>query len=398
MKPIVVLAFSGGLDTSFCVLWLKEQGYDVHTVTANTGGFSGEELTRIERLAGELGVVSHHTVDAREELFSSTLKFLIFGNILRGQVYPLSVSAERVCQARVVARYAKQVNATALAHGSTGAGNDQVRFDVAFRALVPEMKVLAPIRTLGWSRQAETDWLKERGFEFPAKTTTYSINEGMWGTSVGGKETHVSDQSLPEEAFPSGRLDPALPEIHLTIDFDQGVPTAVNGKALGPVELVAELNEIGSKYGIGRGYHLGDTILGIKGRIGFEAAAATLLIGTHRELEKLVLSGKQLFWKETLGNLYGSLLHEGSFFDQLARDLEAFLHSSQRFVSGSARVRIRPSNMLVEGVSSPYSLMNSGVASYGEEGRAWSGEDAEGFCKLFGLSQMLVAKSQGVEP
>ncbi len=393
MSKLAVLAFSGGLDTSFCIFYLKEQGYDVATVTVNTGGFSPEELARIEAASPKLGAISHTTVDARAGLFDDYLRYLIYGNVLRGQMYPLSVSAERVCQARAVAELAKSMGAAAIAHGSTGAGNDQVRFDVAFRALAPDLEILTPIRDLGLSRAEEMAYCAERGLVFPEKTKDYSINEGMWGTSVGGRETLDAWTTLPEAAFPGGVIGAVAPS-SLLISFDHGVPVALDGTRLEPVDLVAKLNELGRPYGIGRGVHLGDTILGIKGRVGFEAPAAHLLIGAHRELEKLVLSGKQLFWKESLGNLYGSLLHEGHFFDPLARDLEAFLDSSQDRVRGEVRLTLHPRSFVVEGVQSPYSLMDPRIATYGEANRLWTGAEAAGFAKVFGVQQTLTLKAK----
>lgn len=390
-----LLAFSGGLDTSFCVLWLREQGRKVHTVTIDTGGFGDAEVARIEKLARELGAESHATIDAREELFRDYLRFLLAGNVLRGGLYPLSVSAERVCQARRVVSHAHKINAAALAHGSTGAGNDQVRFDVAFRALAPELEVLAPVRDLALSRAEERAFLSARGFTFPEKLEQYSMNEGMWGTSIGGRETHDSWQHLPDEAYPGGKIDPALLPQTVTITFDKGVPFEIDGEAKkSAVAVIDALNAIGRKYGIGRGIHLGDTILGIKGRVGFEAPAAHLLISAHRELEKLVLTGKQLFWKEHLGNLYGTLLHEGQFYDPIARDLEAFLESSQQVVTGEVRLRISPRSFTIEGVRSASSLMRSEMASYGEGTSLWSGPEAAAFAKIFGVPQMLALRSR----
>jgi argininosuccinate synthase len=393
MSKLAVLAFSGGLDTSFCVFYLKEQGYDVATVTVNTGGFSPAELARIEAASPKLGALSHTTVDARAGLFDGYLRYLVYGNVLRGQMYPLSVSAERVCQARAVAELAKDMGATAIAHGSTGAGNDQVRFDVAFRALAPDLEILTPIRDLNLSRAEEMDYCAQRGLVFPEKTKDYSINEGMWGTSVGGRETLDPWSSLPEAAFPGGVIGHPEPT-GLVIGFERGVPVSLDGQSLDPVTLIARLNDLGRPYGIGRGVHLGDTILGIKGRVGYEAPAAQLLIGAHRELEKLVLSGKQLFWKESLGNLYGGLLHEGHFFDPLARDLEAFLDSSQDRVSGEVRVTLHPRAFVVEGVQSPYSLMDPRIATYGEANRLWTGTEAAGFAKIFGVQQTLTLKAK----
>ncbi len=398
MKKHVVLAFSGGLDTSFCVIHLREQGYEVTSVTVNTGGFSTEEMQRIEKLSPKLGAQAHHTLDARPELFDHYLRYLVYGNVLRGNLYPLSVSAERVAQAAKVVAVAKTIGATALAHGSTGAGNDQVRFDVAFRALAPDLELITPIRTLALSRAEERAFLGKHGFEFPEKTEHYSVNEGMWGTSVGGRETLDSWSALPEAAFPGGGIDAAkLAPQPLTLGFKQGVPVAVDGKLLDPVALIPELNSIGRKYGIGRGVHLGDTILGIKGRVGFEAPAAHLLIGAHRELEKLVLTGKQQFWKDTLGSLYGQLLHEGHFFDPLARDLEAFLASSQSRVTGEVKLTLYPRTFAVDGVRSPHSLMDAKVASYGEANRLWSGAEAAGFAKLYGVQQILALRAGEVK-
>lgn len=390
---MIALAFSGGLDTSFCVAWLREQGHAVATVTVNTGGFTDAELARIEGLSARLGADSHLNVDAQASLFDGYLRYLIFGNVLRGGLYPLSVSAERVCQAREVVKAAKALGAAGLAHGSTGAGNDQVRFDVAFRALAPELAILTPIRELGLSRAQETEFLEARGIAVPARTTAYSINEGLWGTSIGGRETLDAWDALPEAAFPGGEIEAREPQ-SLTIAFDQGVPVALDGEPLQPVPLVRALNELGTRFGIGRGVHLGDTILGIKGRVGFEAPAAHLLITAHRELEKLVLSGKQLFWKESLGNLYGSLLHEGHYFDPLTRNLEAFLASSQTAVTGEARLRLFPRTFQVDGVRSPASLMNASVATYGESNTLWTGAEAAGFAKVFGVQQQLALMAE----
>jgi len=394
-KKNVVLAFSGGLDTAFCTVYLREQGYTVTTVTVDTGGFPPEQLASIAALSAKLGAVAHHTVDARDTLFQGYLRHLIAGNVLRGQVYPLSVSAERACQAVEAVRMARKLGAQAIAHGSTGAGNDQVRFDVAFRSLAPELELLTPIRTLALSRQQELSFLAERGIHLPAKLGAYSVNEGMWGTSVGGRETLDSWSMLPEAAFPSGEVPTDLKPRTLTVSFEQGVPVALDGEKLGPVQLVEALNALGRTYGIGRGVHLGDTILGIKGRVGFEAPAAHLLITAHRELEKLVLSGKQLFWKETVGNLYGSLLHEGHFFDPLVKDLEAFLTSSQDRVTGEARLVLYPRTLVVEGVRSPHSLMDAKVATYGEANVLWTGSEAAGFAKLYGVAQMLSHRAKG---
>lgn len=396
MSKQVLLAFSGGLDTSFCIVHLREQGWSVSTLTVDTGGFPPEELARIKATSARLGAISHRTVDARKTLFDGFLRYLIYGNVLRGQLYPLSVSAERVCQAQAVVAVAKEVGVEALAHGSTGAGNDQVRFDVAFRALAPELKILTPVRELALSRADEVAFLASKGIEVPTKTALYSVNEGMWGTSIGGAETLDSWSTLPEDAFPGGAVSQDIAPFELVISFDQGVPVALNGAFMEPVALIAALNGLGKTYGIGRGVHLGDTILGIKGRVGFEAPAAHLLIGAHRELEKLVLSGQQLFWKESLGNLFGAMLHEGKFFDPLVRDLEAFLRSSQSKVTGDVRLTLHPRCFAVDGARSPHSLMNSKVASYGEANHLWNGAEAAGFAKLYGVPQMLAMSVGGV--
>ncbi len=394
MKPKVVLAFSGGLDTTYCGVWLREQGYDVYAVTVQTGGFTSDELGVIEQRARAAGVAEYKLFEARPELFRDMLRPLIFANALRGGVYPLCVSAERIVQARKCAQYSMQIGAAALAHGSTGAGNDQIRFDVAFRVFAPSVKVLTPIRDQGLSRAAETAYLAERGIQIPAKTTTYSINRGLWGTTVGGAETHSSDGVLPEDAYvltapPEKR--PTNPEV-VTIEFERGVPLALDGKKLDPVALVEALNERGGLHGVGRGMHVGDTILGIKGRVGFEAPAAVTLISAHRELEKLVLSRQQLFWKQTLGELYGSFLHEGRFFDPLMRDIEAFLESSQQRVSGSVRVQWLAGQASVLGATSPFSLMNKSVALYGEASTLWSGAEAAAFAKIYGLQDWLLSR------
>jgi argininosuccinate synthase len=389
MSKLCALAYSGGLDTSFLVKWLRGRGYRVATISVDTGGFSTQELERIARNAEKLGAESHQTIDARAELWHDYLRYLLFGNVLRGQMYPLSVSAERVCQAKRIAMAARAMKADAIAHGSTGAGNDQVRFDVAFRALAPELELLAPVRSEEFTREQELEALAGVEIELQARTSKYSVNEGMWGTSIGGAETHDSWQHLPDSAYPGGAVDSNLEPLAIELGFAQGEPVSLNGTAMNAVALIASLNQLGARYGIGRGIHLGDTILGIKGRVGFQASAATILIQAHRELEKLVLSGKQLFHKESLGNLYGSLLHEGHYFDPFARDLEALLSSSQAMVTGEVRLLLRPYVATVQGVRSKHSLMQSKVASYGEGAKAWSGIEAQGYCKIFGIAQQL---------
>ncbi len=394
MKKTIALAFSGGLDTSFCVLHLRDKGWNVVTITVDTGGFSAEELRLLDARSKALGAIRHVAIDAREELFDRYLRYLVYGNVLRGQLYPLSVSAERVCQAARIAQAARELGADAIAHGSTGAGNDQLRFDIAFRVLAPELEIVTPIRDGALSRDEEAAYLRGHGVDVPETTAAYSVNRGLWGTSVGGRETMTSDRPLPPEAWPGGTPG-ALPPLVLTLGFERGVPVKLDGEPLAPVDLISALTSLASGYGIGRGVHLGDTILGIKGRVGFEAAAATLLIAAHRELEKLVLSAAQLQWKETLGNLYGNLLHEARFFDPLARDLEAFLESSQAPVTGEASFTLYPRTWEVNGVRSPNSLMNSTVADYGEGNKFWTGAEARAFSKLYGLPQLLSARAAG---
>lgn len=390
----VVLAFSGGLDTTYCAVWLREQGYEVHTVTVHTGGFDADELAAIERRARQARVASHVVVDARPELFDDCLRFLIFANAQRGGVYPLCVSAERMVQARAAARHALKLHADAVAHGSTAAGNDQVRFDVAFRALAPAIAVLAPIREQALSREQETDFLVQHGIQLPAKTTAYSINRGLWGVTIGGRETHRSDGVLPDDAWvltanPGAR--PTTPQ-DVRIAFERGIPVAIDNVSYKPVALVETLGAIGAAHGVGRGMHVGDTILGIKGRVAFEAPAAVTLVAAHRELEKLVLSRQQLFWKNILGDLYGGMVHEARFLDPLMQDIEAFLASSQRRVTGTTTVRLFAGQATVLGAESPCSLMNRDVALYGESSKLWDGAEAAAFCKIYGMQDVLLGR------
>ena len=364
---VAALAFSGGLDTSYAVLALRREGYDVVTVTVDTGGFRGDELASIERRARAVGALRHVAIDARQEVWDRFFSFILRGNVLRGGVYPVAVGAERHLQAEHLVKAARAEGCDALAHGCTGAGNDQVRFDVALRALAPDLAVLAPIRDGQVSREASTAALREAGVEVAPKTTRYSINAGLVGTTVGGGATHDPWEEIPEEAYEAAgsRLDPAAGERVLTLRFERGLPAALDGAELPALDLLERLDALARPLGIGRGVHLGDTILGIKGRIGFVAPAAAVCIAAHRELEKLVLTKRQADFKNHAGAMYGDLLHEGLYLDPVCRDLERLLESSQERVSGEVRVRLRPRGFDVLGVRSPFGLMKGG-ARYGE--------------------------------
>jgi argininosuccinate synthase len=393
-SPKIVLAFSGGLDTTFCVLWLKKQlGAEVITAVVDTGGFSKEELAAIAARSKALGAAKHFELDGKAEVFSRFAVPLIQGNVLRGRVYPLSVAAERVLQAELIARVAKDEKADGVCHGSTGAGNDQVRFDAVFQVLLPGVKVHTPIRDLGWSRQQETEYLAKEGFDVPAKTTAYSVNAGLWGTTVGGGATHDPWSEIPDSAFPTATGAAPDKDAKIVVGFEKGVPVSLDGKRMDGVELVAELHKLGRSYGVGRGIHMGDTILGIKGRIGFEAPAPLMLIAAHQELEKLVLTRWQSFWKSQAAEFYGQMLHEGLYFDPVMRDIEAMMSSSQETVTGEARLRLRQGRFDVTGVKSPYSMV-AGAATYGETTKLWTGEEAAGFSKLHALPMTLAARAK----
>jgi len=379
----VVLAFSGGLDTSFCCVYLsKERGLEVHSVIVDTGGFSAEELAQIEKRAYDLGVKSHTVVDETQRYYDSCIRYLIFGNVLKNATYPLSVSAERVSQATAIANFAKQIGAEYVAHGSTGAGNDQVRFDMIFNTLIPEVEIITPIRDLRLSREEEIAYLKQHGFEFNAEKAKYSINKGIWGTSVGGKETLTSHEMLPEEAWPTP-VSSTEPR-RITLTFEKGEPVALDGQRLSPVKVIQALQAIAQPYGIGRDIHVGDTIIGIKGRVGFEAAAPMIIIKAHHTLEKHTLTKWQLSWKDQLAGFYGNWMHEGQMHDPVMRDIEAFLEQSQRTVSGEVFVELHPYRFTVLGIQSPHDLMSSKFGSYGEMNNTWTGEDVKGFSKIFG--------------
>ena len=393
----IVLAFSGGLDTSFCVPYLQEtDDAPVHTVTVDTGGLTDEDRAAVAARAKSLGADGHHLVDGRAPLYDDHLSYLIKGNVLRGGVYPLCVGPEHVVQARAVAEVAQEIGASTVAHGSTGAGNDQVRFDVALQLVDEDLDLIAPIRALGLSRKESTAFLKERDFAVPDDTTDYSINRGLWGTTIGGKETLTAEKPLPEDAYPDTVAPADAPDTPqtLTITFEEGLPVAVDGEALSGVELVETLNEIGGAHGVGRDIHVGDTILGIKGRIGFEAPAAQILITAHCELEKVVLSKWQQVQKEQLGDFYGRLLHEGQYFDPVMRDVEAFLDHSQDVVSGTVSVKLFKGRATVQGVESPHSMFDAGTATYGEENALWDGRDAEGYTTLAAVPSLLAKKAR----
>ncbi len=388
----IALAFSGGLDTSFLAIWLREQtGSEVVTVCVDTGGFSDEELAAIAARAKELGIADHRVVNAQHDVYDRYVSYLIKGNCLRGGTYPVSVGAERTAQAEAVVGVAREIGATAIAHGSTRAGNDQIRFDVAIRALAPELEIHAPIRDLGWSREQESAWLAERGIEIDAKTVAYSVNEGLFGTTIGGKETHDPWQVPPGDVY-TATVDPADAPAEgeqVTIGFEHGLPISLDGDALDGVAVVRALNAIAGRHGVGRGMHLGDTILGVKGRLAFEAPGPLVVMQAHSELEKLVQTRWQAYWRQTLGTFYGNLLHEGLYFDPVMRDLEAFLDSVNERVSGEVKVTLCRGIARVTGVRSPHSLMDPDVAVYGEGASGWTGGQAEGFARLYGLGAAL---------
>ncbi|GIK54068.1 MAG: argininosuccinate synthase [Planctomycetaceae bacterium] len=388
---LCVLAFSGGLDTSFCIPFIREKyGYDVATAMVDTGGFSADDFKRAEDRARKLGVVSHVVLDGKQQVFDGYVRWMIAGNVLRGGVYPLCVAAERVVQASLVAQYAVEKKAASVAHGSTGAGNDQIRFDVAMNVLAPGLKMLAPVREHSLSRAQETEYLAKHGLEIPPKTTAYSINAGMWGITIGGKETHDSASAVPDEIFEmAARSDPNVKPRLLKVRFDKGVPVALDGAKLKPVDIIENLNTLGCTYALGRGIHLGDTIVGIKGRVAFVAPAALMLINAHRELEKLVLTKWQRFWKDHVADFYGTMLHEGQPFDPSLRDIEALFQSSQERVSGEVSLTLRYGRFDIAGVSSPHSLMNAASGKYGEEFSLWSGQDAAGFGKILSIPSRL---------
>tara|TARA_R110001632_G_scaffold130385_1_gene244481 strand:- start:209 stop:1393 length:1185 start_codon:yes stop_codon:yes gene_type:complete len=381
MKKLV-LAYSGGLDTSYCAVSLSKAGYDVHAVSINTGGFTAEEIETLEKNAYKMGVSSYTNIDAIRTYYDKIIKFLIFGNVLKNNSYPLSVSAERIIQAIEIVMYAKKVEAKYIAHGSTGAGNDQVRFDMVFQILAPDIEIITPIRDQKLSRQEEITYLKNNGIDLAWEKAKYSINKGLWGTSVGGEETLTSENPLPESAFPSQVVKTAAQQVKLT--FLKGELIAINGNKETSEKAIQSLHDIASKYGIGRGIHVGDTIVGIKGRVGFEAAAALIIIKAHHLLEKHTLTKWQLQHKEYLASFYGMHVHEGQYLDPALRDMEAFMESSQAKVTGDVFVSLHPYRFTLDGIDSKNDLMNAKFGSYGEMNTGWNAQEVKGFIKILG--------------
>jgi argininosuccinate synthase len=378
----IVLAYSGGLDTSYCAHWLSSQdNTEVHAVAVNTGGFDQEQIAEMKTKALAFGVAQFECINAEEELYNSILKYLIFGNVLRNNTYPLSVSAERVVQAIALINYANSIEAEAIAHGSTGAGNDQIRFDLIFQTLGNSIEIITPIRDQKLSRETEIEYLKSHGYEYSWEKSKYSINQGLWGTSVGGAETLTSDKTLPEEAYPS-QLEENQSK-NLTLDFKQGELVGIDGENYAPVEAIKELQKIAKKYAIGRDIHVGDTIIGIKGRVGFEAAAPMIIIKAHELLEKHTLSKWQLFQKQQLAQFYGMMAHEGLFLDEVMRNTEVYMQDCQRFVTGKVFVALHPYRFELIGIESRYDQMKSSAAQYGEMNNSWTADDAKGFIKIY---------------
>ncbi|WKD85293.1 Argininosuccinate synthase [Polaribacter huanghezhanensis] len=381
MKKLVI-AYSGGLDTSYCAVSLSKAGYEVHAVSVNTGGFSTKEIQVIESNAYKMGVSTYKNINAIHTFYTTVVKYLIFGNVLKNNTYPLSVSAERIVQAIEIVKYAKSIGAKYIAHGSTGAGNDQVRFDMIFQILAPEIEIITPIRDQKLSRQEEIEYLKENGVDMFWEKAKYSINKGLWGTSVGGEETLTSVKPLPENAYPSQVEKTGEEKVKLT--FVTGELLAINDEKINQVEAIETLNNMASAFGIGRDIHVGDTIVGIKGRVGFEAAAALIIIKAHHLLEKHTLTKWQLQHKEYLSSFYGMHLHEGQYLDPVMRNIEAFLESSQTHVSGDVFVTLKPYHFTLDGISSKHDLMNAKFGSYGEENKGWTADEAKGFIKILG--------------
>lgn len=397
----IILAYSGGLDTSFCVPWLRENyGRDVITATVDTGGIDADAAASLAKRSHALGAIEHVLIDCKQAFFETVIRYLIAGNVLRGQAYPLCVGAERGLQAAKLAELAAERNATTVAHGCTAAGNDQVRFEVALRTLRPGLEILAPVRDNSWVREEQLAYLEQQGLPLPAQGSAYSINRGLWGITIGGRETLTSDGSLPEDAWvlsASAFSDPEPPSVH-SLEFYEGVPVALDGERLSPVVLIERLESLAGGYAIGRGIHLGDTVLGTKGRVAFEAPAAVTLITAHRELEKLVLSAQQLRVKDTLAAVYGDLVHEGKQLDLVCADIEAYLRSSQRRVTGTVRFALKPGNLFVEGVTSPHSLLAATKGVYGESAGEWTPSDALGYARILSLPGSLQTRAGKTSP
>lgn len=376
----VVLAYSGGLDTSFCIPFLTEQGFDVHAVFVNTGATFADEVEQLKEKALSIGASKFECIDVSNEYYTKCIRYLVYGNILRGNTYPLSVSSERVFQAKAVLDYVLKTGAKYVAHGSTGAGNDQIRFDIFFQSMAPDVKIIAPIRDHKLSRQQEVDFLVERGIKFAEEKKDYSINKGLWGTSVGGKETLSSHLPLPDGAYPS--LAERTDSQEITLGFTKGEVSHLNGESLDPITLIQKLEALASQYGIGRDIHVGDTIIGIKGRVGFEAAAAMIIIKAHELLEKHTLTKWQTHWKKQMADWYGMMLHEGQFLDPTLRNMEVFIESTQSHVTGEVNISLHLQRFTLDGIKSDFDLMNSAFGSYGEENKAWTGDDVIGFTKI----------------
>lgn len=383
-KKKVVLAFSGGLDTSYCVKYLSEEcGYEVYTAIANTGGFNEQELKSIEDRALALGAKEHATLDVTQEYYEKSIKYMVFGNVLRNGTYPISVSSERVFQALAIINYAKSIGAKYVAHGSTSAGNDQIRFDLTFQILAPEIEIITPTRDKNLTREYEINYLKEHGYEADFTKLEYSINKGLWGTSIGGKETLKSNLTLPEEAYPTQMT--ATENTQITLDFEKGEIAGVNGlKFDDKVSAIQYLEEVVAPYAIGRDMHIGDTIIGIKGRVGFEAGAPLLIIAAHKMLEKHTLTKWQQYWKDQIGTWYGMFLHESQYLEPVMRDMEAFLESSQDNVTGRVIVDLKPYHYVLVGVETPFDLMKSDFGEYGELSKGWTADDIKGFTRIMG--------------
>tara|TARA_Y200000002_G_scaffold250499_1_gene207547 strand:+ start:86 stop:1282 length:1197 start_codon:yes stop_codon:yes gene_type:complete len=376
----IVLAYSGGLDTSYCLKKLSTEGFSVHALLINTGGFSKSDLNKIEKQAKKLGASRFISIDAKEEFYNKIIKFLIFGNVLKNNSYPLSVSSERIIQAIEIMNYSKKHNINNIAHGSTGAGNDQVRFDSIFQTLNPNIKIITPIRDNNISRKKEISYLKSMGINLTWNKSRYSINKGIWGTTIGGDETLTSNKPLPDKAFTKKLLEKRNKLIDLK--FFKGELIGINNKVSNPIELINYLEQISSKYAIGRDIHVGDTVIGIKGRVGFEAAAAKIIIKSHELLEKHTMSKWQIFQKESISKLYGMLIHEGQYFDPVIKDIEAYFEKSQRYVTGNVFVELSPYNFRLNGIKSDHDLMNHNLGVYGEENTNWSSDDIKGFIKI----------------